>query len=120
MLSATEEICGTTKRGKQQEKETWWWNEAVQEKLKKKEQRFKDWQKLGGDCKFVYKRAKNEAKAAVAQAKDDALEFFLWQAGHERKPSTKWQNRVPRRGKMWVILAIRYLRGTLLVEEKLN
>ena len=32
--SATEEICGITKRNKQQEKEIWWWNEVVKKRKK--------------------------------------------------------------------------------------
>ena len=68
VLKCAENVCGKTKVCRREKKETWWWNESVQDKLKMKKKAFKEWQtSWDGQTKENYKKAKKEAKKAIAR-----------------------------------------------------
>ena len=123
VLGAATEVCGTTKGGKHQGRETWWWNEDVQEAIKRKKGAFKAWQKGGGeDQREAYRKAKNEAKRAVAKAKEEA--WTDWYTNMETEEGEKViykvaKQRAQTRLDIGEVPVIRDQNGTLLTEEKL-
>ena len=71
LLSGVDKVCGKTKdcRG------TWWWNNAVNDVVKEKQYKWKQW-KLGGS-KGDYQLAKKAASHTVYDAKQQAQsEYF--------------------------------------------
>ena len=65
------------------ERETWWWNEEVQESLRRKSMHSRN-----GRCrvetnelKEAYKHMKRKAKAAVANAKNEACKEWYKASG---------------------------------------
>ena len=73
VIKSAEEVCGKIKQGRRERRETWWWNHEVQAKIKAKKDAYKQWQKTGDvEKKQQYKKAKKEAKKAVAQGRYEA------------------------------------------------
>lgn len=51
-------------------KGSWWWNESVQSKVRVKKDCFKDWCRCKNDEMWEkYKKANNETKKAVSEAR---------------------------------------------------
>ena len=69
LLSATDNICGWTKKGIWR-KQTWWWNEKVSKDISEKRRLWMLW-KAGGS-KDKYLDAKQKARHAVYTAKSNA------------------------------------------------
>ena len=73
------EVLGVSREGSGRMKRAWWWSEEVREKVKLKQEKFKALIKSRTEeevefTKVQYKNAKNEAKKAVAVAKNNAYE----------------------------------------------
>ena len=75
MTEAGEKVLGKTSgKGMMKDKETWWWNEEVKKAIKCKKDMKKKWDLSGGDeDKEIYRKAKKEAKRAVAKARSREL-----------------------------------------------
>ncbi|XP_008486018.1 craniofacial development protein 2-like, partial [Diaphorina citri] len=71
-----EEILGKTSgKGVPEDKEVWWWNSEVQEVVRTKKIKKRNWDLSGREQdKEEYLRAKKDAKRAVAQAKARAID----------------------------------------------
>lgn len=78
ILQTAEEICGTAVvRQNNEQKRTKWWNEEVKRKVKeKKEAWIKYIRTKSNNDRGVYIQKRNEAKAAVKQAKLESWEEF--------------------------------------------
>ena len=70
-----DKVCGKTKGGRVCHDKTWWWNDAVNDVVKEKRRKWKQW-KLGGR-KEEYQLAKKAAGRGVYKAKQHAQpEYF--------------------------------------------
>ena len=69
LLKVTDKVCGWTKRNKWKE-QTWWWSESVNEVIKEKRLKWKEWKR--GGSKEQYLDAKRRVKRAVYLAKKSA------------------------------------------------
>ncbi|KAJ8720409.1 hypothetical protein PYW07_012452 [Mythimna separata] len=76
---AAKEILGETRGKGTIDRDTWWWTTEIQNVLKEKKRKFKEWQRVDPDNgslkaekKSEYDRLKKEAKKAVALAKAEA------------------------------------------------
>jgi len=74
LLKATEATCGRSK-GPPRHSETWWWNKEVKMLIEEKKRCFKVWQKAQDGPEALarleeYRVAKQQAKKAVAKAKE--------------------------------------------------
>lgn len=122
VLEAATEVCGCTKGGKHQGKETWWWSEEVQEKIKKKKESFKAWQRGGSeDLREAYKEAKRETKKVVAKAKEEA--WADWYDNMETEEGEKMIYKVARqraqsRQDIGEVAVIKDKNGELLTDEE--
>ena len=75
LLSGVDKVCGKTKGGRVRHNETWWWNDVVNDVVKEKRRKWKQW-KVGGN-KDEYQLAKKGASHAVYKAKQHAQsEYF--------------------------------------------
>ena len=79
--SAAKGILGETKGRGTIDRDTWWWSKDIQDVLKEKKKKFKEWQRAANECvsleaekKREYEVLKKEAKKAVAVAKAIAQE----------------------------------------------
>ena len=79
LLKVTDKVCGWTKK-KNWKEQTWWWNESVNELIKDKRTKWKEWK--SGGSKEQYLDAKRRAKRAVYIAKKSA-EPKLTQTGSD-------------------------------------
>ena len=79
LLATATEVCGLSKNH-QWKRETWWWDEKVEDAVKTKRARFKDYKTLAkaghthkaASAKAAYSEAKRSAKRAVWLAKSEA------------------------------------------------
>ena len=72
VLSATENVCGWSKKGKWRQK-TWWWDNSINDAITEKRTLWTVWK--NGGSKEDYVKAKKVAKHAVFTAKRKALDY---------------------------------------------
>ncbi|EYB84936.1 hypothetical protein Y032_0307g2033 [Ancylostoma ceylanicum] len=75
ILTCARDTLGETKGGRRGDRATWFWNEDVQKMVEAKKDAYKAWQKTKSLSMLAeYKIKKKEAKAAVARAKNAAMD----------------------------------------------
>ncbi|XP_076883439.1 uncharacterized protein LOC143532206 [Bidens hawaiensis] len=77
ITQVAKETLGVTTGKPSGHKESWWWNKIVQDKIRDKQESFRELMRCTDDrervrLREVYKRAKKEAKKAVSEAKNTA------------------------------------------------
>ena len=76
LITAADKACGRAKRARKK-RETYWWNNRVAQAVKEKRRLFQvAHQSDSKEDKEAYNKAKNEAKKAVAQAKEAEYKRF--------------------------------------------
>jgi hypothetical protein len=76
IITAADKTCGRAKRARKK-RETYWWNNKVAQAVKEKRRLFQAaHQSDSKEDKEAYSKAKNEAKKAVAQAKEAEYKRF--------------------------------------------
>lgn len=121
---------GVSKGRLKNDRESWWWNDVVQEAVKWKKMKFKDWKLAEGDpnqseetianLKQEYKMAKKKSKIAVAKSRSEASEKLYEELDTVEGQKAIYKIAGARQRKAKDIINAKYIRdenGTLLTED---